>query len=402
MSTVLEREVSEGIPVDRAPFEIPQKSRDNEAPRFVTILGSLIEPETAALREWTKWGGIEVANPCLAVVKNFLRKGRISPVLVDKHRWVHVDWWQKATGSDASYFDRVVPAGYQAPMNEFGRPSVIPPMKAKLAYPGEQMESIINGSANVFKGIRRGVVELKSLAGMTYNPVRLSNGVFTDPELWKLQLAIFPKYPFLPILLDETEGILEDAKIHSSLRATVDEMLTSLAQFRDYASGTVEQTHYTMREVGQKSEVGYIPRYTGLDFVLLEQLGLLRQDREIRKDVAAGDSGLNDMFKKFIAIQIEEKEANLARLNRLDEVGKGTLVNGNSMAAAPIAEREGHGITNDAPEGQEAISEAFQDAAPVETNEAEFKCECGAPAKSLAGRKAHQRFCDVAKAQTEN
>jgi spermidine/putrescine-binding protein len=399
VSQVLEREVSEGYPVDGAPFEIPQKSRDNEAPRFVTVLGSTVEPETAIERAHTKWGGIEVSNPCLNVVKNFIRKGRLTPVLVDKYAWMNVEMWQKSTGSDASYFDRPIPAGYQAPMNEFGRPSLIPPMKAKLAYPGDQIHSIINGSANIFKRTRRGVVELKSLAGMTYNPIRLENGVVTDPELWRIQTAIFPKYPTLPILLDEIEELLEDAKVHTSLRATVDEMLQSLTQFRDYATGTVEQTEYTMREIGGKSEAGYIPRYTGLDFVLIEQLGRKRQDREIRKETA-DQPDLKAAMAQLIALQIEEKQANIERIKGLE----GSSVSKDTMAAAPIEQVSNMTLdgtvtyTNQTAEGQAAINEAMAD---VETPSERFECVCGNLAKSLAGKKAHERFCEIAKAQKE-
>jgi hypothetical protein len=277
-------------------------------------------------------------------------------------------------------------------MNEFGRPSLIPPMKAKLAYPGDQIHSIINGSANIFKRTRRGIVELKSLAGMNYNPIRLENGVVTDPELWRIQTAIFPKYPTLPILLDEIEELLEGAKIHTSLRATVDEMLQSLTQFRDYARGTVEQTHYTMREVGQKSEAGYIPRYTGLDFVLLEQLGMARQDREIRKETSAGEPDLKAAMAQLIALQIEEKQANLERIKGLEN----SSVDKNTMAVAPIAIYDKEAFNNDTPEHQEQIAVAMAD---VETPAERFECVCGAEAKSLAGKKAHERFCEIAKAQ---
>jgi hypothetical protein len=333
MSAVLEREVSPGIPQDGRKFEIPQQNRDNEKPRFVTILGTLIEPEMARDCPWMKFGGIQISNPCLRFVKNFVQKGRITPVLMDTYDWCTVDYWKKATGSDASYFERQIPAGYIPPLNEFNRPSVVQPMMGKAALPGIQIDSIINGSANVFKRSRRGVVEHKSLQGQDYNPEPLGDGIVADRAIWQIQKTIFPKYPFLPILFDETEQLLEDAKIHTYLRAIIDDDLESLNQIRDYARATVEQTHYTMRESAQKSESGYIPRYTDMDFVLLEQLGMARQDINIRKatvSAAAGDPELREMFKQFIQLQVEEKQA------IADE--RAARVNGNTMAAAPIAQ----------------------------------------------------------------
>src|ERR1043165_6510135 len=175
MSAVLQPEVSAGYPTDGQIFEPPQQSRDNEEPRYVTILGSFVTPIEVAERWWETGGGIQITNPCLKFVKNFIRKGRISPVLKNTHDWCSVDYWEKSTAKDASYFVRQIPAGYAPPLNEYGNPSKIAPMMGKLAYPGEQIDHIVNGSANVFKRSRRGVVELKTLKGQHYNPVDLGN-----------------------------------------------------------------------------------------------------------------------------------------------------------------------------------------------------------------------------------
>jgi hypothetical protein len=61
MSTVLE--VSEGIPQDGQIFELPQQSQDNGEPRYVTVMGSLIDAVTAIDRPRTRAGGIEVTIP---------------------------------------------------------------------------------------------------------------------------------------------------------------------------------------------------------------------------------------------------------------------------------------------------------------------------------------------------
>lgn len=334
-------EVSEGYPVDGRPFEPPPLNRRNEQPRYITFVGSVIEASSANERPWTKGGGIEIGNPCLRYTKNHVRKARITPVLKDIYDWVTADYWEKATGKDASYFPRPVPPGYVSPANESGYPSPIRAMYGKVALPGEQMDSILNGSANVLDRTRRGVVELTELAGHDYNPQQLENGIVTDPKIWQIQRAIFPDYPFIKkdgqptVLLDDIEEILLDAQRHTSIRSIVDKYLSSLTQFRDYAKGAVDQTHYRMKESAAKSETGYIWKYTELDFVLMEQLGLQRQDREIRK-ATQSDPELRDALKQLIALQIEEKQGNLERVNRVGEP-----ISESTMAAAPIPPVEG-------------------------------------------------------------
>jgi hypothetical protein len=348
-------------------------------------------------------------------VKHFVQKGRITPVLKDVHDWVTVDYWKNATDRDASYFERPIPPGYVAPVDDTGRSSPIKPMMGKIAFPGDQMDSILNGSANVFKRSRRGVVELKTLKGHDYEPQSLGNGVVTDKTIWEIQKAIFPDYPFLPVLLDETEKILIAAQIHSSLRSITDEMLVSLNQFRDYARATIEEKHFNMRETARSSEAGYVPRYSGVDFVLLEQLGLSRQDINIRNEAKpSSDSELREMFKAFIVASKEEKEAMAAMYKAqtpiFEPVGEtgvpADFPNERTMMANPMEGYSGYGgqsgysgfsgeITNATPEGQEEMAVAMADV------EEKFTCVCGRDDfKSARSLQIHQTVhCEVAKAQ---
>lgn len=318
-------EVSEGIPTEGRMFETPQASVDNEQPRYVTFIGSLVDRQTQADRPWTKGGGIGVANPCLRYVKNFIRKGRITPVLKDTHDFRPADLVKKAHEGDTSFFPQVIPPGYVAPVNESGVPTKVGYMMGKVVLPGEQIDAIVNGSSNVLGGVRRGVMELKSLKGQPYRPQQLENGIYTDPVIWEMQRTIFPTYPILPTLLDDLDRLLDEATIHTSLLPIIDNMKESLDQFREYANATIKQTHVTMREVAGASN-GYVPRYTAMDLILLEQLGLSRQDEEIRRNAnAGGDPELREMFKAWMQANIEEKEAL-----------KASRVNESTMAAAPI------------------------------------------------------------------
>ncbi len=371
MSAVLERQISEGYPIEGTPFEPPQLSRDREAPHFVTVLGSTITAEIAANRPWTKYGGIEVHSPCLKFVKHFLRKGRLTPVLKDTYDWVTRDYWEKATGSDQSFFLRPIPQGYVPPdKDEYGNKSVIQPMYGKIAYPADHINAIVNGSSNALMRRNMGIVELKTLHGQPYNPTDLGNGINHDPEIWKIQTTIFPRWPQIPVLLNETEDILLTAQSNTLLRPIIDEMLSSLSAFRNYAAATVEQKHYMMRELGSKSQTGYIPQYSDLDFTLLEQLGMERQDINIRQSTQQApqrDNELAEMQKELVSLQLEEAKA-IAAERRAQ---KGDVpVNSDTMAAEPIADDEGPS----------------------------FECDCGQfEAKSLAGLRAHQRACKLTK-----
>lgn len=419
MSAVLEREVSEGFPIDGRVFEPPQVDTNNEAPRYLAFMGSLIEPQTAKDRPWTKGGGIEVTNPCLRFVKNFIRKGRITPLLKDTHNFIPYDVAKKIVDGDPTqhgYFRQGIPSGYKPPNLPPSRgvgygtdPSPVGTLVGKVAYPGDQINGILTGTANIAsEGYRRGIVEITSLTGKPYKASQLEGGMYVDADIWEIQRAIFPDYPFFynqehqpTVLLDDIERILDDATRHSSLREIIDDFLRSLTDFRDYASTTIQNAHAKMREIAAKTE-GYIPRYTAMDLVLLGQLGMERQDREIRKSIAtpATDTELRDVLKQFIALTVEEKLANKAREERLAEAP----VDANTMAAAPIEGYSGYGgqsgfsgfsgeLTNATPEGQEHIAVAMSG---VER----YDCDCGwvNEKNTPQGLSLHQRrYCELTK-----
>ncbi len=378
MSTNIE--VSEGLPLDGRIFEPPVSNVDREAPRYLAFLGSLVEPQTATNRPWTKGGGIEVANPCLRFVKNFLRKGRITPLLKDTHNYILYDVASKIVDGDPTqhgYFRQPIPAGYVAPEGSKPRGNGL---VGRLAYPGDQINWILTGNTNIYKGRSRGIVELKSLESVPYRPQTLQNGLFVDPEIWKMQLAIFPNYPNLPILLDDIERLLDDAAQHTFIRAIVDDFTRSLTQFRNYASTTIQNSHIKMREIGAKTE-GYIPEYTEVDLVLLEQLGMERQDRAIRTAVSATpNTGLESMFQQFMALQIEEKQLNLEGMKRTGEA---------------VAPDEGYGGQSGySGYSGEVVAETMAAAAPIPVEPEVFTCEhCGDEVKNSARGIHLSRWC---------
>jgi hypothetical protein len=331
---------------DRRVFAPPPASEQDEAPRYLCFLGSLIEPQTAIERPWTKGGGIEITNPCLRVVQHFIRKGRITPVLMDTHDFLRHDFVKKHMDTEPTqfgYFRRVIPPGYVAPTNEIGAPSAVGDYVGKVTYPGQQMESILLGPENVYENQRRGVLEFKDLKGQPYRPEQLDGGVYTDRTLWEIQRTIFPRYPLLPILLDEIDILLDAAEQHTMIRSVTDTFRESLDQFRAYASSTVQNSHAKMREIAAKTS-GYIPRYTAMDLVLLEQLGLARQDREIARSAAAPstDSELRQVFTEFLKSQTVEKQVVEAQSVPPDQ---------DTVAVTPIVEAEVDAATGPVPSG---------------------------------------------------
>jgi len=392
--------VSEGVPVDGRIFQPPEINRDNEKPRYIAFLGSLIDADIARSRPWTKGGGLEITNPCLRYVKNFIRKGRITPLLRDTHDFQRYDYIKKMTDVDplsAGYFPQPIPQGYVPPAlpaaagdhhHGFGElavggPSPYGSLIGRLALPGEQITAVLTGAENLTQtNIQRGVVELTDLKGMDYRPQMVGNGIYVDPTIWEIQKTIFPDYPvFLDqdgnptVLLDEIERSLDNAADNTSLRSMVDQFHESLIQFRDYASATVQNVHDTMRESASRG--GYVWRYTAMDLVLLEQLGMERQDRTIRQSTSK-TSKMEELFEQFLQMQIEEKQANMEREQRVSPI-----VNQNTMAAAPIAE---------------PVQDTDRLVPKIETTPVQHVCECEKSFSTQKGLVLHKaQHCPLKK-----
>lgn len=417
--------VSEGYAPEGRVFEMPQANRDNEKPRYLAFIGSLVDPEIARSRWWTKGGGIEVTSPCLRYVKNFVRKGRITPLLKDTHDFLPYDYVNKMIGTNpfgAGYFSQPIPPGYVPPdlppsqgqhqagfgTIAVGGPSPYGSLVGKIALPGEQIHAILTGPENLTQtNIQRGIVELTSLQGYDYRPQQIDE-VYVDPEIWRMQKAIFPNYPTLPVLLDEMEQLLDDAESHTDLRPIVTEMHDSLIQFRDYADATIQNAHHTMRESAGRR--GYVFRYTSMDLVLLEQLGMQRQDRQIRQEVQTGGgiqkSELVEILAAFQQSNREERDA-LIQVLRGPVVDEHTMMAGDPGApgqdgTSGTSGYSGQVLTNETPAGQSQMAESLADSvtlAPAgETADVpqKFICACGKEAASLAGLKAHERSCTKA------
>lgn len=294
----------------------PVDTSDAEKNRFLTFVGSTITPEIVRNRPWLKAGGIAISNHCLRYVKYYLRQCRITPLLEDQHDPVPPE---TVDPNDKSYYKILPPAGYVPPAVA-GQAAIMPePLMSKRVLPGDQIPLILTGEQNIYKNMPRGVVELRSLKGFDYRPQALDNGLYLDPEIWKMQSAIFPTYPVLPGTILEVRDILDKAwEVHTSLRDIIEDFQLSSQQFENFARTVIEQAHLAMNQTA--ASVGYAMQYTGMHLVLLTQLGMKRKDREFQMTARmTGDGGqqsngsniaeIKEMFQMFREASREERDA---------------------------------------------------------------------------------------------
>lgn len=393
-------------------YERPTTVQDARKPCYLFFAGNIVEPEAARQRKYLKAGGIEVSNPCLRFSKDFLYKGLITPLLEDVFPPVPREM---VDPGDTSYVDVIPPPGYVAPFGTpqpMGGPST---MKVKNVLPGDQLNVILGGAANVHGLIPRGIVEIRALKGEPYRPLILENGLYIDAKIWDIERAIFPDFPIRPVSVFAFRKLLDAAWNHTYLREIVEDMQVSSQQFEDYARATVEQAHVNIRSVA--SSAGYVQKYTPVDLVLLEQLEMKRRDPEFRELLSNQGGGksevgeIKDLFKMFLDANREDREAMMAMYERRQNAEAPAAVvvptapdtddelpilidlpvidETTMMAAEPT------GTMPDAPLPNPVLkSEDLSTVADSVAPTSEFVCGCGKVNGSLAGLKSHQRVCE--------
>lgn len=305
------------VPFETAkPFEMPREDLNVRKPLYLFFAGNTVDPKAARQRPHQRAGGIEVDNPCLNFSKSFLRRGRLSPLLMDKHLPVPREMLNPDS-DNAEYFsiagentaDRIV--------------YVTEGLATKRAFPGQQINNILFGSSNQDSGVPRGIIEIESLRFKEYVPVMVETGIYFDKDIWDIQKAFFPDYPKLPVLLRDLRSLIETQRDSELLKPIREDMLMSCEQFEQWAGQTLERVHRTMRETAAQS--GYVPAYTGVELVLLDQLGIPRQDEEFKRlamqstglQAFAGPSTgeLKEVMTMLLEANKEERQAFIQALN---------------------------------------------------------------------------------------
>jgi hypothetical protein len=181
--------------------------------------------------------------------------------------------------------------------------------------------------------------EIKELIGHKYRPETVVPGVQYDPSLWELQTLIFPKWPEVPVLLTEFRNCIE--KVHQqsvgdeAIRSICEDMLTSCEIGSIWANERIESEHRLMRQGALASGFAYV--YSELAEVLLQQLGLPRQDQELKT--------ISELAKSFQVGQGQiDIGALLTGLSAQNQTFAETLLKGlaaQMQTNQPVAENKG-------------------------------------------------------------
>lgn len=263
--------------IEREMFIPPQSSEDIRLPRYLFTAANMITASFARDRPHMKSGGLNVYNPCLVQSMDFIRRGRLTPLLIGQHTPVPAE---EAPDNDTTYYN-VEPEGESkrglaGPLESVG-------MKSRLAYPGQQIQHIMEGSPNIdlASGRRIGIVEISTLKGHEYRLVDFGD-FRADKELWGIQKAIFPNYPKLPVLISEFTDLIKRAIDNNTgdLRRIAEEELPSCYEWEGWMLRAIEKTHQDMAQAAVK---GYAAPYEELDLVILEQLGMRREDEHFKR-----------------------------------------------------------------------------------------------------------------------
>lgn len=264
---------------DREPFELPKANEDVKLGRYLFTAANHITPTIARERPHMKAGGLNVLNPCLNQSRDFIRRGRLVPLLINQHMPVPIE---EANTENSDYF-HVPPDGESLKYAHLQGPLEATGMMSRAAYPGQQIAHILEGSSNVDGAGRRiGIVEIETLKGHEYKLVDIGGGFRTDPDLWKIQKAIFPDYPNVPFALRPFTELIKRAidTNQGDIRSIAKEAYPACGQFEAWAIRSIEVTHQNMGFLAQK---GYSYPYEDIDLLILEQLEMERRDEHFKR-----------------------------------------------------------------------------------------------------------------------
>src|SRR5713101_1553509 len=298
----------------KQPFAPPELDVDRDTPRYLFSAANTVPPQHVLDRAHLAAGGVELWNPCLRASGMFVRRGTITPLLLDSLTPIPAE---EANKENTQFFSpvprgHVEDQGYVGPLQSGG------PLLGYPARPGDQIGSILDGPENVDSTGARGLVEITSLKGHNYKleECPIPSLGLVDLKLWEIHRSIFPDYPDVPVTLDDFRKQIEVS--HGKLRGAATakkvavEMIVSCDIFGMWATRAIEEIHQAMNNAAAK---GYVFPYEGLHFALLEQLGMERQDLHYRKVAAQAPQtpldaqGLIGLFKTaFDASREESRE----------------------------------------------------------------------------------------------
>lgn len=255
-------------------FQLPKVNEDIKQDRYLGTAINMITPDIVRDRPHMKDGGLNVHNPCLRHTGDFVRRGRIVPLLTNTHTPIPVE---EVNTENSAYFE--IPAGGDTTFRGEGPLATEGGYVGYPAYPGQQINHILEGS--VIGGIQRLLGEISTLKGHKYT-LKDMGGFLSDPDLWKIQLAIFPNYPEVPVLLSEFTRQIQIAFDSNTgdIRGVAQDWLPICQQCDVWAVRHIESVHQNMAQAATK---GYAHPYDQVDLLILEQLGMRREDEHFKR-----------------------------------------------------------------------------------------------------------------------
>ncbi len=355
MSAVLDQFQTGSEFGDYAPLQPPTGTIRKEETRYLFNALDVITPKRKRDCRRLAKGGHEVQSYCLSRTRGFLRKGRITPLDMGGEPIL-----EENAPDDSSVYQINNP---ETPVGENARVMIgsQSPLVAIPAYPGLELPNILNGSANNLDGQRFCLVEIKALIGHKYRPVQVAPGIVFDPDVWEMQQYIFPDYPEVPVLLDDAANAYNPLTFAGQIRiahrdtddqvmrSICEDALSSCEQGVTWANERIESEHRLMKQGALASGFAYV--YSELAEILLVQLGLPRQDQELKniselaKSFASGQgnldigqllAGLSAQNQQFAETLLKGLTAQL-QANQVENKGE-TVESGKRSPASPNGE----------------------------------------------------------------
>lgn len=258
-------------------FVPPKVDEEVKVSRFLFTAANQITATIARERPHMRFGGLNVFNPCLNESKDFIRRGRIVPLLLNQHIPIPAEDAQESGGYfEVPYVDMFAGKDVHNPFGDTGG------LVSRFAYPGQQISYILEGSPNIDgAGLRKGIVEITTLKGHEYR-LQDVGGFRADRELLSIQKAIFPDYPDLPFAIRPFTQLVREAIDQNTgdIRTIAEEMLPSCIQWEGWMIHSTEDAHQNMAQAAVK---GYSSPYVEMDLLVLEQLEMARQDEHFKR-----------------------------------------------------------------------------------------------------------------------
>lgn len=84
-------------------FQLPKVNEDIKQDRYLFTAINMITPAIVRDRPYMKDGGLNVHNPCLRHTGDFVRRGRVVPLLTNTHTPIPVE--EANTENSSAYFE---------------------------------------------------------------------------------------------------------------------------------------------------------------------------------------------------------------------------------------------------------------------------------------------------------